>query len=37
MNTQFCRLHAKIDRLTWLIIVGFSGVSVLALAIALRI
>ena len=37
MNTQFGRLHAKLDRLTWLIIVGFSGVSALALAIALRI
>ena len=37
MNTQFGRLHAKIDRLTWLIIVGFSGVSALAIAVALRI
>lgn len=37
MNTQFGRLHAKLDRLTWLIIIGFSGVSALALAIALRI
>ena len=37
MNTQFGRLHAKLDRLTWIIIVGFSGVSALAIAIALRI
>ena len=30
-------LHAKIDRITWLIAVGFSGITALALAIALRI
>ena len=31
------RLHAKLDRLTWLALVGFSGIAALALAIALRI
>ena len=31
------RLQAKLDRLTWLALVGFSGVAALALAIALRI
>ena len=37
MNTQFGRLHAKLDRLTWLTIVWFSVISALLIAIALRI
>ena len=31
------RLHAKLDRLTWLAVVGFSGVAALAIVLALRI
>lgn len=37
MNAKFDRMNAKLDRLTWLALVGFSGITALALAIALRI